>query len=63
MKPVGGLPGSMEAARFYAARRKPTTAKRVADVVTDLIALKEGRGAADRYLDDLRYRLNSFEDS
>jgi hypothetical protein len=59
----GGLPNLMEAARFYVARHKKTAAKPVADVVAELIVLKEGRGASVRYLQDLRYRLNCFAES
>ena len=53
----------MEAARFYVARHKKTTAQPVAEAVAELIALKEGRGASPRYLQDLRYRLNCFAES
>ena len=60
---VGTLPNLVEAARFYAARHKRTVAKRVADVVSELIELKQGRGASARYLDDLRCRLGIFAQS
>ena len=48
------------AAKFYAARHKRTTPKRVADVVAELLAIKATRGASARYLGDLRYRLGRF---
>lgn len=60
LKIIGGLPNLMEAVRFYSARHKKTTARPVADVVAELLALKESRGASERYLEDLRYRLNCF---
>ena len=60
VKLTGDLPGVAAAARFYKAKHKTVTPKRVADVVTELLALKKNRGAADRYLDDLRFRLEKF---
>jgi integrase len=56
-KIVGDTPTVITAANFYAARHKRTTPKRVADVVAELLAVKEKRGASARYLQDLRYRL------
>lgn len=63
LKIVGGLSGLLEAVRFYAARHKRTIHKRVSEVVTELVAIKEGRGASERYLKDLKYRLNRFAQS
>ena len=60
LKFVGGLADLQAAAKFYATRHKRTTAKRVADVVAELLSVKETRGASDRYLGDLRSRLNRF---
>lgn len=60
VKLTGDLPGVAAAARFYKAKHKTVTPKRVADVVAELLALKESRGAAARYLDDLRLRLDKF---
>lgn len=57
VKLTGDLPGVAAAARFYKAKHKSVTPKRVADVVADLLALKKARGAAARYLDDLQFRL------
>lgn len=48
------------AAKFYRQRHKQTTAKRVTDVVAELLTVKESRGASKRYLEDLRSRLNTF---
>ena len=59
-KLVGGLTDLTAAVKFYAARHKRTTPKRVADVVKELLEVKEARGAAKRYLEDLRSRLNVF---
>jgi integrase len=60
VKLTGDLPSVAAAARFYKAKHKTVTPKRVADVVAELLALKESRGAAARYLDDLRLRLDKF---
>jgi integrase len=50
----------VEAAVFYARHRADKiTPRRVADVVAELIASKEGRKSA-RYVSDLRARLNRF---
>jgi integrase len=50
----------VEAAMFYARHRADKiTPRRVADVVAELIASKEGRKSA-RYVADLRARLNRF---
>jgi integrase len=62
LKLVGDLPSVVAAAKAYATRHKRTTAKRVAEVVAELLKVKEARGASKRYLDDLRYRLNRFAD-
>jgi integrase len=55
-----GLPSLHAAVKFYRARFKPTVAKPVADVVVELLKLKESRGASDRYRADLASRLNRF---
>jgi integrase len=47
----------VDAARFYASRHKQTTPKLLSDVIAELLAVKESRGAAPRYLEDLRSRL------
>jgi len=60
VKLTGDLPGVAAAARFYKAKHKTVTPKRVADVVAELLALKKSRGAAARYLDDLSFRLEKF---
>jgi integrase len=53
--------GNIEAAiKFYAARHKQVTKKPVAEVVTEFLKVKGGRGAGGRYLDDLTGRLNRF---
>lgn len=63
LKTVGDLANLHAAAKFYAARHKKITPKRVADVVTELIMVKQSRGASDRYLKDLHYRLDRFADT
>ena len=60
LKLVGGQQAVIAAAKYYAERHKPTQAKRVADVVTELLAVKKSRGASERYLGDLRGRLDKF---
>ena len=47
----------VDAARFYASRHKQTTPKPLSDVIAELLEIKESRGAAPRYLEDLRSRL------
>jgi integrase len=60
VKIVGDLPSVIEGAKLLARRQKRTTAKPVADVVAELLTIKEGRGASDRYMQDLRWRLTRF---
>lgn len=48
------------AVRFYKARHKTVATKPVADVVTDLLEVKKSHGASERYLDDLKNRLDRF---
>jgi integrase len=59
LKLVGGLQAVIAAAKFYAERHKPTVAKRVADAVVEMLALKKTRGASDRYQRDLKGRLET----
>jgi integrase len=58
LKMVGDLPNIAAAVKFYADRHRQTTKKPVAEVVAELLAVKESRGASPRYLDDLRSRFN-----
>lgn len=60
LKVVGGLTDMLAAAKFYATRHKRTTPKRVSEIVAELIAVKKEREASERYVRDLRYRLNQF---
>ncbi|MGO9202705.1 MAG: tyrosine-type recombinase/integrase [Limisphaerales bacterium] len=60
LKVVGNLDNLSGAVKFYAARNKQTIKKPVADVVAELLAIKESRGASVRYMGDLRSRLNRF---
>jgi len=54
----------VEAAKFYARHRVDQIERRpVADVVSEMISLKETQGKAARYLDDLRARLNRFAEA
>ena len=54
----------IEAAKFYKRHRADqVTRKRVADVISELIAAKEARGKSDRYVGGLRVRLKRFADT
>jgi site-specific recombinase XerD len=63
VKLVGDLSGVTAAAKFYKARNKTVAPKRVADVVAELIKVKASRNASERYLSDLRGRLNKFAEA
>jgi integrase len=63
LKTIGDLPNFHAAVKFYAARHKKITPKRVADVVAELITVKRARGASNRYLADLHYRLDRFAEA
>ncbi|MHC1764621.1 MAG: tyrosine-type recombinase/integrase [Verrucomicrobiia bacterium] len=63
LKVVPGLANLHAAVQFYAARHKTITPKRVAEVVAELIAVKQQRGASARYLKDLHYRLDRFAEA
>lgn len=54
---VGDLPNLHAAVKFYTARNRRVTRKRVAEVVAELLAVKESRQAKPRYLHDLHSRL------
>jgi len=60
---VGDVELVTEACKFFVARNKKTTRKPVADVVAELLTVKQSRGASRRYLEDLRSRLNRFADA
>ena len=60
LKLVGDLPNLLAAVQFYRQRHKKTIAKRVEMVVAELLTVKEARGGSERYLQDLRCRLNRF---
>ena len=60
VKLVGDLSNVIAAAKFFTARNRTVTAKRVADAVAELIAIKESRGASLPYIQTLRSRLNRF---
>ena len=54
----------IDAAKFYNHHRADRIAsKRVAEVVAELVGTKEAQGKSDRYLGDLRARLNRFADA
>jgi len=57
---VGDVEKVIEACKFFVARNKRTTRKPVADVVAELLTIKESRGASPRYMQDLRNRLKRF---
>ena len=61
-KPLPELDEFLAAAKFYRERHKKITPKRVGDVVTELLALKKSRGGAERYVSDLKFRLDKFAD-
>lgn len=63
LKTVGDLANLHAAVKFYDARNKKITPKRVADVVAELFTVKQSRGASHRYLKDLHYRLDRFADT
>ena len=55
---------AVEAARFFKERNPDNLPfKTVAEVVTELLAAKEARGASKRYLQDLRARANRFAEA
>ena len=60
VKLTGDLPTVAAAVRFYKAKHKAITPKSVADAVAELLALKKARGAAERYNEDLKFRLEKF---
>ncbi len=63
LKLVGDLPNLHAAAKFYATRHKQAQRKPVAEVVAELLKVKEARGASLRYLGDLRGRLARFAEA
>jgi len=60
LKLAGDLPGVHAACKFFVSRHKRTVPKRVADVVAELLAVKEARRKSPRYMGDLRSRLGRF---
>lgn len=60
LKIVGDLSNMHAACKFYAARYRQVEKKPVAEVVAELLRVKESRGASDRYRADLASRLNRF---
>jgi hypothetical protein len=60
VKMVGDLPSVIAASKYYAARHKRTVAKPVKEAVAEFLTIKQSRGAGERYMQDLRYRLNRF---
>jgi integrase len=63
MKQCGDLATIAAAIRFYKAKHKAITPKTVADAVAELLALKKARGAAERYYEDLEFRLEKFAEA
>ncbi len=63
LETVRDLSSLLAAVQFYAARQKRVTPKPVSEVVAELLAVKESRNAATRYLQDLRVRLARFADA
>ena len=62
-QPLPDLADMINAAKFFRGRNKKTTPKPVADVVAELLKIKEDRGASANYLLGLRSRLNRFADA
>ncbi|MCX6923423.1 MAG: tyrosine-type recombinase/integrase [Verrucomicrobia bacterium] len=60
LKIVGDLANLHAAARFYKERHKTITKKSITDAVAEFLKLKESRGMAMRYREDLNYRLGKF---
>jgi integrase len=60
VKETGDLQSVAAATAFYKAKHKKVTAKRVADAITEMLVLKQARGASVRYLRDLRSRMDRF---
>ena len=62
LKKVGDVSNLVVAAKFYAASHKQIIKKTVAEIVTELLRIKSARGASERYLGDLKSRLERFAD-
>jgi site-specific recombinase XerD len=60
LKAVGDLANLHAAVTFYVARHKQTTKKPVTELVAEFLTIKETRGASERYMKDLRGRLEKF---
>jgi integrase len=63
VKQCGDLATIAAAIRFFKAKHRPITQKSVADVVAELLTLKKTRGAMERYLEDLKFRLEKFAET
>jgi len=63
LKLVGNLPTLHAAAQFYVSHHRRIERKPVTEVVQELMAVKEKRGASSRYLQDLRFRLTRFAEA
>ncbi len=59
---VGDVPSLHSAVKFYAARHRRTTPKRVDSAAEELRSLKEKHGISERYKQDLKNRLKRFSD-
>jgi len=60
LRTVGDLSNIHAAVKFYVARHKQAVKKPVADALFEFLKIKEARGAAHRYMTDLRGRLEKF---
>lgn len=60
LKVIPDLSALLSAVKFYGARHKQTTRKRVAQVVAEFLTIKANRGASERYMKDLVGRLERF---
>lgn len=57
---VGDLGNMLAAAKSYIAHHKQIIKKPVREVVAEFLKIKESRGASERYMNDLRSRLEKF---
>jgi hypothetical protein len=62
VKIAGDLPTVLTACKFFVARHKKTVQKSVAEVVAELLSVKQTQGASTRYIQDLKLRLNRFSE-
>ena len=62
LKLTGDLSAFEPAIKSHLARQKKITKKSMADAVAEFLKVRKGRGVSDRYLSDLKGRLERFAD-